>query len=156
MRHVQDLINKNNYQVFLFTCPSTIPFNFASHPWFVINKKGNISRWEILFRKNQIKTSWEHLHKNFLHIFQGIEILPFSHKYFWKGKLLSFIEGDKNSIANRIVDLIEKSNKIYPYNNKYFLTGPNSNTYVQWVLNTFPGFKINLPLNSFGKKLYNQ
>ena len=146
-----NLIKKDKYQVFIFICPGMIPFNFFSHPWFVINKKGILSRWELLFRKNRNKTSWNHLHKNFLPIFQGIEIFPFTHRYFWKSRLLGFIEGNKDSTARLIIKLIESSKKIYPYNNKYFLTGPNSNTYAQWILNNFPQFKVRLPSNCFGK-----
>lgn len=33
----------------------------------------------------------------------------------------------------------------------YKLTGPNSNTYTQWVLNKFPEWDIKLPWNAFGK-----
>ena len=85
---------------------------------------------------------------NFFPLFQGIEIIPFSQKYFWKGKLLGHIEGET---AKRIIEFIEKSPEIYLYCYKYFLAGPNSNTYTQWVLNNFPDFKVMLPWNSFGK-----
>ena len=144
----QHLINKEKHQVSLFVCPGNIPFSFASHPWLVINRQGLVSRWEVLFRKIESKTNWGHLHQDYFRPFQGIEILPFSQKYFWKGKLLGQIEGET---AKRMIEFIERSPTTYPYRYKYFLSGPNSNTYVQWVLNNFPEFKAKLPYNSFGK-----
>ncbi|OGZ07134.1 MAG: hypothetical protein A3D65_03590 [Candidatus Lloydbacteria bacterium RIFCSPHIGHO2_02_FULL_50_13] len=144
----QHLIDKEKYQVIIFGCPSNIPFNFALHPWFVVNKQGSISRWEVLFRKIRREKSWGHLYMNFFPPFQGIEILPFSQKYFWKGKLLGQIEGD---VAKRMAEFIENSPTKYPYCDKYFLSGPNSNTYAQWILNNFLEFKVRLPWNSFGQ-----
>ncbi|OGI24152.1 MAG: hypothetical protein A3E91_01445 [Candidatus Moranbacteria bacterium RIFCSPHIGHO2_12_FULL_40_10] len=145
------MINKEKHQIFLFVCPGNIPFNFASHPWFVVNNQGLVSRWEVLFRKIQCETSWGHLYKNFFPPFQGIEIIPFSQKYFWEGKLLGKIEG---GTAKRMVKFIESSPAIYPYCNKYFLSGPNSNTYAQWILDNFPEFKVKLPWNYYFGRNY--
>ena len=147
-KNFQQLVNKEKYQIFLFVCPGNIPLNFASHLWFVVNKHGLISRWEVLFRKIQRETSWGHLYKNFFSPFQGIEIIPFSQKYFWKGKLLGKIEGET---AKQMAEFIESSPTIYPFCNKYFLSGPNSNTYAQWILDNFPEFKVKLPWNSLGR-----
>ena len=141
-------LDKNKFQIFLFVCPGNIPFNFAAHPWFVANEKGDISRWEVLFRKVECETSWGHLYKNFFPPFQGIEAFPFLQKYFWKGKLLGKIEGD---VAEQMAKFIKDSPKNYPYTARYFLSGPNSNTYAQWVLDKFPEFKVQLPWNAFGK-----
>ena len=141
-------LDKDKFQIFLFVCPGNIPFNFAAHPWFVVNERGEISRWEVLFRKIERETSWGHLYKNFFPPFQGIEIFPFLQKYFWKGKLIGKIDGE---VAERIAKFIKDSPNIYPYTEKYFLSGPNSNTYAQWILNEFPDFKVKLPWNAFGK-----
>jgi hypothetical protein len=43
----EKLIKEDVYQVFLFHCACTVPLSFASHPWFVINKKGKISRYAV-------------------------------------------------------------------------------------------------------------
>ncbi len=142
------LIDKEQYQVFVFVCPGNLPFNFALHPWFVVNNRGSISRWEVLIQKTMSDTSWGHLHRNFFPPFNGIEIISFSRKYTWKGKLLGKIEGD---VAKRIAEYIERSPTTYPYRNKYFLSGPNSSTYVQWVLCNFPELNLVLPWKSFGK-----
>lgn len=154
----QVLIKKDLYQVFLlvcpaalFTCHTIIPFYFGIHPWFVCIKKGEISRWEIFFEKNKCKTSWGHLHLNFLSPFKGLESVLFFRKYFRKEKIIAQIEGNENSMAKKIIDFIENSKENYPYCHKYFFAGPNSNTYAQWVLNNFPDFKLKLPWDAFGK-----
>jgi hypothetical protein len=144
----QQLIDNNKYQVFIFVSPGSIPFNFASHPWFVINKLGAISRWEVLFRKTPHPTKWGHLYKDFYPPFRGIEIIPFWKKFFWPGKLLGIIEGET---AKKMAEFLENSPTAYSYCNKYNFLEPNSNTYAQWVLNNFPEIKIKLPWNSFGK-----
>ena len=120
-KKLYELIDKKIYQVFLFKCPGNIPFNFFPHHWFVLNKKGDLSRWEILFRKKTHKKSWGHLYRDFFSLFQGIEIFHFSQKYFWKGKLIGHIEGNKNSAAHKAIKFIEKSKDNYPYNYSYFL-----------------------------------
>jgi hypothetical protein len=141
-------LDKDKFQIFLFVCPGNIPFNFVAHPWFVVNEKGEISRWEVLFRKIDRESSWGHLYKNFFPPFQGIEVFPFVEKYFWRGKLLGKIEGE---VAERMAKFIKDSPVSYPYTQKYFLSGPNSNTYAQWILDTFPKFSVSLPWNAVGK-----
>ena len=137
------------HQVFLYICPGNLPFSFAPHPWFIINKQGIVTRWEVLFRKLQHKTKWGHLYMNLFPPFQGIEIIPFVEKYFWTAKLLGQIEG---ATAAKIAEFIEKSPSLYPYCEKYFLAGPNSNTYAQWILDNCPEFQVKLPWNSIGSR----
>ena len=151
MKNFQKLIKTDRYQVFLFVCPCNIPFSFAAHPWFVCVKKGKISRWDILFRKSKYKESWGHLYLNYFLPFSGIEIIPFYKRYCWKAKIIGYIEGDEKSSAKKMLNFIENSKNNYPFCDKYFPTGPNSNTYVQNILNHFPEFKFKLPWNAFGK-----
>ncbi len=144
------LIKKDTCQVFLFASPTNLPFSFAMHPWFVINNKGMLERWEVLFRKKcKCQTHWGHLHKDFLPLFSGIEVIPFYRGLLWPGKLLSSIEGES---ARQCSDFIKRSPQMYPYCNTYSLVGPNSNTYAQWVLNNFPEWQVKLPGNAFGKR----
>lgn len=150
-KDAEKLLDNNKYQVFLFASGGHLPFGFAAHPWFVINKKGDISRWEVLFRKNQSEYSWGHLHKDHSPPFKGISTLPFFSRHHRKGRVLGFIEGDENSMTKKLIDFIENSPKTYKYSNIYRLIGPNSNTYVQWVLDHFPEFPVKLPCNAYGK-----
>jgi hypothetical protein len=106
--------------------------------------------------KGRGEKSWGHLSLNFFPLFLGTTFLPVYSKAFYdkgnfKVKLLGFTEGDENSIAKEMVNFIENSSNSYPYCNTYHFIGPNSNTYVQWVLDNFPDFKAKLPWNAFGK-----
>lgn len=144
----QHLIDPNTYQVFLLKCSVNLPFSFAAHTWFVCSKKGDLSRWEVLFYKN-INNSFGYVHLNHFPPFSGIEKIPFIIKNrYWNASLISKIEGP---IAQKMISFIEKSHKEYSYAHKYSLSGPNSNTYTQWVLNHFQEFKVNLPYNAIGK-----
>jgi len=147
----QQQVDKEKFQVFLFVCPGNMPFSFAVHPWFVVNKQGVISRWEVLFTDVPTKTNWGHLYLNRFPPFQGIEVIHFSQKYFWKAKLFAKIEGQE---AKQMADFIENSQTLYPFRDTYALRGPNSNTYAQWILNKFPEMKVELPWNSFGKSYH--
>ena len=148
----EKLIVKNKYQVFLFTCPATIPFHIARHPWFVMNKKGIVSRWEVFWSPSRNKTSWGHLHKDFFPPFQGIEMLFYPDTIYWPFvRLRGVVEGEEGSLAHRMADYIEASASTYPYAHQYRLRGPNSNTYIQWILDKFPDSKLHLPWNAFGK-----
>ncbi|MFA6325446.1 MAG: DUF3750 domain-containing protein, partial [Candidatus Paceibacterota bacterium] len=84
--------------------------------------------------------------------FQGTNITFFVKRYFWKAKLVGFKEGDDNSVAKKIIEFVENSENNYPYCSRYSFWGPNSNTFIQWVLNKFPEFKIKLSWKYIGKE----
>ncbi len=143
--------NQQKYQVFLLASPVTFPLSFAVHAWFVINIEGKVNRWEFgRFRGSPYRNKIGVL-KNFLKPTEGMNL------YFWKQnprfnpKLLGFIEGDKSSLAHKMASFIDNHSKNYPLNYQYSLKGPNSNTYVQWILNKFPESNLELPSNAFGK-----
>lgn len=144
-KNFENLIDKEKYQVFIFYCPAYLPFNFFRHPWIVLNKKGEISRWEIRHYIN--KENQTYLFINNQSPFEGINKTLFL-KSKWKANLLGFIEGDT---AFNVIDFIEKTKENYPYVNKYCGLGPNSNTYIQWVLNKFLEFNIKLSWQFIGK-----
>ncbi|MBI5457830.1 DUF3750 domain-containing protein [Candidatus Kaiserbacteria bacterium] len=147
------LLDKDKCQVFLFTCPATLPFSFSPHPWFIVNQKGTISRWEIFWwPEKQWNLRWGHLHKDFYQPLEGIPLLFFLPRLLWpQHRLLGYIEGGDDSIAARMADTIMNSFRTYPYCHQYLLRGPNSNSYVQWVLDKFPDSGLRLPWNAFGK-----
>lgn len=91
------------------------------------------------------------IHKNFLPNTKGMNIIPTVKKYKWHGQLLGCIEGDEDSYVKKMIDLIESSPTTYPDTHSYSLFGPNSNSYVQWVLDKFPEPGLKLPITSFGK-----
>lgn len=103
--------------------------------------------------KNIGEENWGHLGKNKLKSspFDGIELIP-GLPFKWTGKISGAIEGGKNSTAFKMIEYIRNSPKKYPHVNRYSLLGPNSNTYVQWVLNAFPEVGLKLPFNAVGKR----
>jgi hypothetical protein len=145
----QNLIDPNKFQVFVFKSKANFPFIFAIHPWIVVNKKGEISRWEVAYSKNfKTDENWGYLYKNLFPPFQGLNIFPFIDKPVFKSELIGTIEGEK---ASTMITFIENMPTKYPYLNKYNLLGPNSNTFVNYVINKFPELNIKLPWNAFGK-----
>lgn len=143
------LLKPDRYQVFLFACPAQVPAVFAIHPWLVVNQQGNISRWEVIYRRDT-KTG-TYISKNELPYSSGIQIFPFVEIFFWKGILSKVIEGNEGSGAAQMAEFITSSPDRYKFARKYHLLGPNSNTYVQWILNTFPDSGMRLPWNAIGK-----
>jgi hypothetical protein len=148
-----DLVKPDRYQVFLMISPASLPISFACHPWFVINKKGILSRWGVGWRPQHYSAGkrWGHLASDVLAPFQGLRIFYFSSRFSWKGSLLKSIEGDEHSLAADMVKFIEESAHNYPYKDYYSFLGPNSNTYAQWIIMRFPESGMHLPWNAFGK-----
>lgn len=103
-----------------------IPFVgfIAVHYWFVIITADTSERWEIWQSQNQGRISWGHLHQDLMPVSQGVGNGGSWVEKIWQGK-----EADK------LVNIIWESPQNYQYNYIYrYYPGPNSNTYVQWVL----------------------
>ncbi len=144
-------INPDNVQVFLFSCPALISLGIARHHWFVVNKKGNLSRWEVLIEQDCCGISWGHLHNNHENIFKGTGLVGLRFNIFPKVRCDGLIEGGYGSVADKMARFIEDSNNTYPYCYEYSIFGPNSNTYIKWVLDHFPEFLVRLPWNAIGR-----
>ena len=97
----------------------------AVHYWFAIIKDNQIDRWEVWATPSRSQESWGHLHKNLMSYENGV------------GNGKSWVESEWNGkFALNLAEIIEHTPQIYPYNHYYrYYPGPNSNTYVQWVLN---------------------
>src|SRR3989344_7637515 len=163
-KEFRKLIKKDKYQVFLLSCPANIPYNFALHHWLVVNSKGKVNRWELLKTNQYVRTSKGvcykesinekknkilskndgHVYKNILPFTSGVSRYLWKLKPFSKGKLISSIEGSEGSIAHKMITFIEKNAFSYKCRNNYYALGPNSNTFVQWIISNFPksGFKL--------------
>ena len=144
------LLKKDKYQVFLCKTPANTLLRFIIHTYFITNDKGKIKRWEILYLKSLCKTSWSHLHLNYLKPWQGFVKSFFSRNGpRFSGQIMSKVE-ERSAI--KIIKFIEKSPQIYKFNNYYLAyPGPNSNTFTQWILDHFPESGLKLPWNAFGK-----
>lgn len=103
-----------------------IPFIgfIAVHHWFVIERNDHYSRWEVWQSAEQGGTAWGHLHRDLMApFFWPHKDTPVQHQL-WRGEA-----------ACGLVERVETSPQHYPWLNSYrYWPGPNSNTYVQWVL----------------------
>ena len=144
-------MSETKYKVSLFVSPSGFPFWFAVHPWFILEHNGSVSRWEVTHVNRAGANNWGHLSLNILPPSLGIGIFHYNKNPRWPSRSIGSIEGDEGSLAQRITEFIEASKDTYPYRSRYAFSSPNSNTYVQWLLNHFSEWKVTLPWNAFGK-----
>jgi hypothetical protein len=147
----QNLLKNDRYQVFLFSSPASIPVSFERHHWFVTNRKGELNRYEVIMTNNRDNGDVIHLFKNYLPPYRGIGVIHRQRKWLWGAKLMGMAEGGDDSFVHRMVDAIENSRYSYPRVREYKLFGPNSNTYVEWILEQFPEFTGKLAKNALGK-----
>ncbi len=96
----------------------------AVHYWFVVDNGGEKTRWEV-WQKAAVKAPcWGHLHQDLLPPTQDVGCGDS-----WVEKRFS---GDE---AKALMRALNQSPKQYPYTRRYhYWPGPNSNTYVQWIL----------------------
>ena len=157
LMRIEELLKKDRYQVFLLTCPATLPFSFAAHPWFVVNDTKTVLRYGISWQHTLIRKEYAEgcLYKYGGDLEAGVPVTPIFQDVFpqiWHGRLMGYIEGSEDSPAARMAEVIENSLRTYPYVHAYSVFGPNSNTYAQWVLDHFPEPPLQLPWNAFGKE----
>ena len=145
----EKLVDKEKHQVFFFDCVLPLPLNFSRHVWIVTNSKGNMKRYEGSYIRNKVEELG--------YLYMNEKKFSESHnKYFWKSKpcwkkskINKIVKGD---LAKKIINIVENSIENYPYKNKYsFYPGPNSNTYIQWIVDKCPELELKLPQNAFGK-----
>ena len=135
------------FEVFLCSSPTHFPLSLACHTWFVIHEGWKLLRYEILFYKNKDKKMW-YLHIKSSWVFDGLRIIPCKGLWKWRWKVISKFSGKS---TEKIIAVIKNSQENYSHLHKYQITGPNSNTYTQWLLNQFPEWKVTLPWNAFWK-----
>ena len=145
-------IDPQKYQIFLMECPAIAPPLLVTHHWFVLNEKGKISRWEV--NPDAPKLSglhWGRISKDAFPPFRSINMLPAFMKPVWKSKLVAQHTGIEDSLAQRMALFVTQSPQNYPYKDVYNILGPNSNTYIQWILDKFPTSGMKLPWRAVGK-----
>jgi hypothetical protein len=139
-----DSCNTESIRVYLWAAKIPVLGFIADHHWFVIERDGFKSRWEVWQKPNACnikpavpsatehsslknkpeRCSWGHLNLNLLPPTVGVGNGDATLHTQWSGAL-----------AQNLATRIEKSPQTYPWCNRYwYWPGPNSNTYVQWVL----------------------
>lgn len=99
--------------------------SIAFHYWYVVIRGNQQDRWEIWQKPSLSRESWGHLHQNLMPPDSGVGNGSSWLETSWTGEL-----------GNELARTIEESPIIYPYNHCYrYFPGPNSNTYIQWILN---------------------
>ncbi len=142
--------------VWLLSSPLPMPLNYFSvHCWFVtLNSQKKFDRWEVWRTPSCCKTSWKYVHKNLFDPWRGISRFPsiFQSDETWPTNLEGIIRGE---YAAEIIDFLENRIQLYPCQDKYvFWPGPNSNSFIQWILDKFPHSGIQLPFSARGKHFF--
>lgn len=97
----------------------------AVHYWFVASDNGFRDRWEVWQSPNAGGASTGHLHRNLMHPDSSVGGGPTQLEKVWT-----------DADARNISEALFESWKVYPFRECYrAVPGPNSNTYVAWVLN---------------------
>jgi hypothetical protein len=145
--------SNDTYQVHVYTCPAHFPFSFARHPWVVCVSGNTINRFEVLKGMSKRSEHYGYVHRNHYETAtQGINKKCCRNKY-EEGTLLASVTGGENSLAHKMYSFIHRESPTYPHKDRYRIyPGPNSNSYVGWILRSFPEANITLPWNCFGKR----
>ncbi len=150
MTELENLIDCKKHQLLLLSSPNPVPLNFIYHTWIVTNNIGEINRWEVWQFPYKCKTSWGHVHLNLFKPFEGMRVLPYGGTRRFPSSLLGKVE-DKE-IAQKMINFLYEKAPFYENSDKYrYFPGPNSNTFVQWILNRFPESNLILPNRAIGK-----
>lgn len=144
-------MGKQSYQVFLMASPIPVPFSFAIHAWFVCCHEGKLERWEFgKFNGSPHPNSIGVLH-DFMPPLLGMNKFPGRAKPRHNSYLLGIEAGGMDSRAAAMLKFIQRYSPEYPLRRQYRYLGPNSNTYVAWVLRHFPETDLNLNWRAIGR-----
>ncbi len=145
------LVNPGRYQVFLLTSPIPYPFHLAVHSWFVTQVAGEFHRYEFGKFRGSPNPKGIGLLKDFFKPTTGMNCYWWQRRDRFPSKLIGVIEGDENSDAKHLAAFLETQSKHYPLKETYRYLGPNSNTFVGWVLKHFPNCGLKVPTKAVGR-----
>lgn len=114
---------------------------FAVHPWVAVKKKNekNYTVYQV--------TAWN---------LRGSDSAVSANKdvpdRYWYGKKPVLLQTLKGAAAEKAIPAIEKAVREYPFADHYRLwPGPNSNTFVAYILREVPELTVELPPTAIGK-----
>jgi hypothetical protein len=111
----------------------------AVHYWFVVSDEAGCHRWEVWQTKNAGGFCIGHVHRDLKHPQDGVGGGPSRVAAEWQGRE-----------ALAINSVLQKA-EAYPYCQRYRMwPGPNSNTFVAWVLRE-AGIQHRLGLRAIGR-----
>src|SRR5262249_21627056 len=97
----------------------------AEHCWFLVcdPDTGEVHRWELWEHANRCRTSWDHVHQDLLDADDDVGGGPMHVASAWRGE------------AARRLGAHRAEAPEHPYRRRHLpWPGPNSNTYIAWVL----------------------
>lgn len=114
---------------------------FAVHPWIAVKKKNakfymvyQVTAWNLRGESTAISAKKD---------------IP---DRYWYGRKPILLQTLKGEAAEKAIPQIEKAVREYPYAKEYTLwPGPNSNTFVAYVIREVPELTIELPPHAIGK-----
>ena len=142
------------YKVSVYAAPMPFPLNFTVHTWFVTEYAGKVDRYEVWAVLGRIGN--KALYVNGLDPYEGFRKTFFDSIHNPKRKseayeLMSWC-GEAGTVAQALFQEVRNSLTTYPAPNHYRMwPGPNSNTYVAWVLQQVPEVSYRLPRSAVGK-----
>lgn len=135
---LDELATNGRAVVRLYSAPIPGLGGIATHSWFLIKEADSavFDRWEL----------WQTAGGAFGHIRRNL-LRPESDVGAGGVFVIAELIGDR---ARPVVAFIRDASPSYPCRNTYFVLGPNSNTYPQWVLDN-TGWDVTLPATAIGK-----
>ena len=118
------------YEVYVCSSPMWLPLSFAVHTWFVVNDHGVLHRWDG-GNFGTIRNPNLGVFKDFLDPFSGMKTSPLTPGVRWNSRVVAVLRGQE---AWRVGKFLFAHAQEYPYKDVYSLSGLNSNTFTQWVL----------------------
>ena len=145
-----NFVDKSKFQAFLFSSRVGMPYFFARHPWIVLNEKGELTRYEVMLKA---KPNGSHVYKRIRNFSVALKKYNRVDSPYWKKSCLLFkVEGES---ARKLIDFMKNVEEEYPFSKEYNMSsGPNSNSFVGWILheNKYLGWKLSW--RHFGRNWY--
>jgi len=119
---------------------------FSVHTWIAVKEK-NADSYVVLY-----VALWNKYHGT--SVVAAKQDLPDRYWYSAKPEVLFSASGKK---AETMIPKIYEAVKSYPYQDFYrAYPGPNSNTFISYIMRQVPGFSVELPSNAIGKDWINK
>ena len=158
-------MSESDYKVSVYSSKLGIPLSFVAHTYIVTEHAGIQNRYDVFapFALAGVDSYSGVIYKNLLPADMGF-LLWFRKKKWWRAdaqhkrwgtRVVSDCRGETGSAAHKLYKLIEDDHLVtYPFKevSQYrMIAGPNSNTFVQWVIDQIPECNLSLPWNAWGK-----
>ena len=136
-----------------------VPIQFSYHTWIVTEQEDQKDRYDVFgFAHDGFWGRTGHVHQNYHAPAYGCPRVAFGSRaimhdrFRWDAVRLFELTDSQYPKVPEIIKLLQNNPEDYPYWNTYsLLPGPNSNTFVQWVLDTATDGALKLPWGAWGK-----